>query len=504
MILLDSRVASLRFRKLLKEFSKSHPEIRFDLPKFSVWYIWIFFFTLLSIPFMLIIASLEITRSRSKPLATLTMFIPIFITRKSFSYEPNEEISQESNLEKLTSEKEYFSKSPLYGSSPIGTWVGFSSPLLPFIALFPNSGEEKYVKLVGFNSGSFCPQFGTNLAKLPFLNSLGDTYENTLCHYFDLLTQIKIGMDSKTEILIRCSEINRNPLTTFFSLLKRIRADISKVSRNLIFQRKYIWHVRVQTGDSLSPLSIFDLENPNNGYYADPFLFKFKNNIFLFVEEYTFSTLKGVITVFKFNGHGFDRMGVCLEEDFHISFPNVFKDGEDIYMIPETSSNRDIRLYRALDFPMVWEFSSEILSNISAVDSVIYKQSDYYYLLTTVDSFNLGDHSTSLTLYKSREIISSNWSQAKLNPVLRDAEKGRNAGRYDPSINEYYRVAQASEFGTYGKKVKLFEIENFDLTEYSESELQLPQLIYPVDAQGHHHVSSIPDFLAFDYSKFEK
>ncbi len=453
---------------------------------------------------MSIIALLEVTRSKSNPFATLTMFIPIFITKNTFPNVLQQEIAPESDLKKSTSGGEYFSKTLRDGVSSLGVWAGLRSPLLPFFALFPNSEEEKYVKIVKLNSENFHSQIGTQLAKLPFLSSFSDTYENTLSHYFDLLPQNDIRENSKSEFLVNCGGRVKNPFSIFVSLFKRILVDISKVARNLFFKKKYIWHVRVQTGDFSTPTRILDLENPYKGYYADPFLFKFQDSIFLFVEEYSFSTLKGVVTVFKFNGQGFDRLGVCLEEKFHISFPNVFRDGQDIYMLPESSSNRDVRLYRALDFPMVWELTSVMLSGISAVDSLIYKQNDYYYLLTTVDNFNLGDHSTNLTLYKSREIISSKWSRQNLNPVFRDAEKGRNAGRYELSIDKFYRLAQASEFDTYGKQVKLFEIENLDFVQYSELELQLPKLAYPADFQGRHHISLISDFVAFDYSKFER
>ena len=37
-------------------------------------------------------------------------------------------------------------------------------------------------------------------------------------------------------------------------------------------------------------------------------------------------------------------IGTALEESFHLSFPYIFEFNNDIYMVPESSKNRDIRL----------------------------------------------------------------------------------------------------------------------------------------------------------------
>ena len=65
------------------------------------------------------------------------------------------------------------------------------------------------------------------------------------------------------------------------------------------------------------------------------------------------------ISVIKVDGDNYDFLGVVLEEDFHLSFPFVFKDGDDIYMVPESSKNSDIRLYKSVDFPLKWKFEKQ-------------------------------------------------------------------------------------------------------------------------------------------------
>lgn len=506
MILLDNRVASFRFRLLLANFSRTHPEVQFDLPRFSPSHLFIFLFTLVTIPIMLLVALLEVTRTRKSLITTVSMLIPVFITRRSFSNivgtskKTISEIGTNGDHQNI----ENGSYALLENSSTERIRVGFSSPLLPFNSFFPCSGHDKYIHLVGYKDENKKTQLGAEMGKLTYLPSIADTYENTLCHYFDLLERNSASSVPDSKFMLTCGGKIPNSVVVLRLFAKRTIADLVKILRSLFFKKKYTWYVRIQIGNSSTTQGIIDLENPENGYYADPFLFEHRDKIYLFVEEYSFSTSKGVVSVFILRGERFERLGVCLEEIFHISFPNVFVDGDDIYMIPESSENRDVRLYRAVEFPLKWEFSIQLLTDISAVDSMIYRSNQDYFLLTTVDAYELGDHATNLCIYRSPQIVSSNWFESHLNPIIRDAEKGRNAGRYDVNLDSNVRIAQASEFGTYGKRIRLFEFQDLSLKEYSEAEMKLPELDIPSDSQGHHHLSSVRDIKAFDFSRFER
>lgn len=506
MILLDTRVASFRFRFLLANFLRSHPGVQFDLPRLSSSHLFIFLFTVATIPITLLIVLFEVTKTRKNILTTLSMFIPVFITRKYISSIVNRDIKTISQKKANSNNRNL--KNASYELSEIspteGMGVGLSSPLLPFNSFFPYSEEDKYIHLISYKDDNINPQFVTKMAQLSYLNSIADTYENTLCHFFDLLERDNSSQVPDSRFMLTCGGKISNPLAILRLIVKRTQVDILKIYRVLIEKKKFTWHVRLQTGNSSASWSTIDLENPENGYYADPFLFEYQDEMYLFVEEYSFSISKGVVSVFKFRDGRFQRLGICLEELFHISFPNVFVDGEDIFMIPESSENRDVRLYRAVDFPMKWELSTQLLTDISAVDSLIYRRNQDYFLLTTVDTFELGDHATNLNIYRSSQLVSSIWFEFNLNPVIRDSEKGRNAGKYDVNLNTNVRIGQVSEFGSYGKRIRFFVVQDLSLEEYSEVEMDLPELDIPMDSQAHHHLSSIRDLHAFDFARFER
>ena len=132
---------------------------------------------------------------------------------------------------------------------------------------------------------------------------------------------------------------------TLFYILKKIFRKVLK--------KRITWNVAYQFTDRLEGRSFRIakiIKNPTNGFIADPFLFKFKNKNFCFVEQYDFKTQKGHISVYEINDLEDKYIGTVLKDNFHFSYPNIFENNDEIYMCPETSEMKDIRLYRCLIF----------------------------------------------------------------------------------------------------------------------------------------------------------
>ena len=58
-----------------------------------------------------------------------------------------------------------------------------------------------------------------------------------------------------------------------------------------------------------------------------------------------------------------------LTEPFHLSYPNVFEYSGSVYMIPETGHNKDIRLYKAVQFPDKWTLVKSFWVGANFVDT---------------------------------------------------------------------------------------------------------------------------------------
>lgn len=143
------------------------------------------------------------------------------------------------------------------------------------------------------------------------------------------------------------------------------------------------WHIAyryAEIGDILSnqekPFHV--INNSLRYWYADPFLYEYNNEIFIFAEQYDRIKGKGKIAVCKPN----DKWESILEDNFHFSYPNIYSWNNDIYIIPETYQDKSIRIYKCIDFPAKWEFVRKIDQNEAVVDTTIFKINEKYYLLT--------------------------------------------------------------------------------------------------------------------------
>lgn len=155
------------------------------------------------------------------------------------------------------------------------------------------------------------------------------------------------------------------------------------------------------------------LKSPTGTYLADPFIFSaFKKN-FIFHEEYDIKKRKGYISVSEISNDKQIYKGTVLEEDFHLSYPFVFKYDKKIYMIPESNKSNSILLYSCIEFPMKWKFEKKLIENIDAADSLLIEKNGLLWLFV---NRKIGDYHGSLYAYYSKDLY-SDWKAHKLNPI---------------------------------------------------------------------------------------
>ena len=97
------------------------------------------------------------------------------------------------------------------------------------------------------------------------------------------------------------------------------------------------------------------LRNTARYWKADPFLFTRKGKTWIFCEMYDRKRHKGVIGAAGLKRNGCSRFRICLDLPHHLSFPYVFEEGGEIYMMPECSASGEIAVYKAVKFPLKWE-----------------------------------------------------------------------------------------------------------------------------------------------------
>ncbi|MBL8580085.1 MAG: hypothetical protein JNK47_23030 [Mesorhizobium sp.] len=215
------------------------------------------------------------------------------------------------------------------------------------------------------------------------------------------------------------------------------------------------------------------LPDPVDHFYADPFPLHWQGRDYLFFEDLDHKTEKGVIAVVAFDEAG--RPGPAMpviEEPWHLSYPFLIERDGDIFMIPESSANRDISLYRAVDFPLKWQRTATLVDGIEAADATIVEQDGLLYMFAVVRD-GVGGYSDTLAIWWAEDLFGP-WQRHEGNPVLVDDRTARPAGNFVRLDGALHRPVQDCR-RAYGAALGLMKVTRLDregFTQKSEGLIQ--------------------------------
>ena len=265
-----------------------------------------------------------------------------------------------------------------------------------------------------------------------------------------------------------------------------------------------VWHIGFQdeTFDKFNFYKSKVIENPKNSFLADPFVVEYKKENYVFVEEYNFKNKKGVISVYKIFKNNSQRIGLALEENFHLSFPYIFEYENNYYMLPETSDLNEIRIYKCEEFPLKWKYEKTIMKNKKSTDSIIFNLNNFWWLMTTFSNTGHGNESELQIFYSEKGPLTDEWISFKKNPVIIDPSLGRNGGILNHN-KKLFRVAQSFGFNTYGEKVNIQEIKKLDPDNFIENNYCIVEPKFKKNLIGIHHLHSNNNYTVYDFCKLE-
>lgn len=218
--------------------------------------------------------------------------------------------------------------------------------------------------------------------------------------------------------------------------------------------------------------SLFDTGDPKI-INADPFLFVHDGCLFLFYEETTFRRPGGRIMMVSTKDlkKWTTPIQISHDEHLHFSFPYVFEDAGNVYMIPETGWVGEIRLYKAVSPDLTrFELDKVLMRRelkdddviFDFADNVLYKKGEVYYLFTSI----LDKNGYQLQLYTSSELRGP-YMQHPSSPICHNSMYGRNAGSLIEYDGKLFRPTQDCT-DTYGGQVNLMEITRLTPSRYEE------------------------------------
>lgn len=211
----------------------------------------------------------------------------------------------------------------------------------------------------------------------------------------------------------------------------------------------------------------FELHPPKHHIYADPFVACDGDKCYLIFEIDNHQQPKGYLGACELFADGScGEVKTILQCDYHLSYPFIFKHNHQWFMIPETSANKTIELWQAVDFPWTWQKKTVLMENIEAVDTTLYQHDDLFYLFTSTKQ-QTKKFGNRLDIFYSDDLFSSHWQAHAQNPVKENLLYERPAGNLFTVNGTLYRPVQDS-IKRYGGAMELREISQLSPTQYQE------------------------------------
>lgn len=250
------------------------------------------------------------------------------------------------------------------------------------------------------------------------------------------------------------------------------------------------WSVRLPRSIANPVLTRDDVTDVPATFVADPFMCEHDGRWYLFFEVLNHLNHRGEIGVAvspspDTTAWKYER--IVLAEPYHLSYPYVFEWQGSHYMIPESGAARSVRLYRASEFPLRWEWVGNLLEGRRYADSSILYYSGKWWLFA-----DTGPDGTSpeLRLYFADELLGP-WHEHPSSPLRDDPHLSRPAGRVVVADGRPVRFAQ-DIYPVYGSSVSAFAVTKLTATEYEEQRLTDRPILAAGDAPwnryGMHHI----------------
>jgi hypothetical protein len=219
-------------------------------------------------------------------------------------------------------------------------------------------------------------------------------------------------------------------------------------------------------------------------FLADPFVFVEDNVHYIFFEHQAAGNAD-VGLLKSYDGKNFLFEGNVLDENFHLSFPQVFKFRGDYYMVPESKQAGQVLLYKAENFPYDWTIFDTLIKNVELKDPAIL-------ISDSINLLSLSDDDLRQTIY-SADSLTGIW---KKDTRFKDryGDETRAGGNFFQVNGEWYLPLQKNNRG-YGSGISIYKLRYDD--EEMKLEKQIDSYLDKIDSikwfnRGMHHLSVYP------------
>jgi len=198
---------------------------------------------------------------------------------------------------------------------------------------------------------------------------------------------------------------------------------------------------------------------PEVRFMADPFVVEENGTYYIFYEYFPSkmnSTWADIAVLKSEDLTNWEYLGIVLDEDFHLSYPQIFKINGNWYMIPETSGANEIRLYATDNFPYNWKLKKTLVKDRIVVDATLIVKNDIFYLLA--------HENEKMVLFYS-DNIEENWQEHPQSPLR---EQDTRPGGNPVVLNEKITYFIQDHTHGYGTGLISYEIDSISPTFFAD------------------------------------
>ncbi|MBI9063362.1 MAG: hypothetical protein JEZ14_15375 [Marinilabiliaceae bacterium] len=289
------------------------------------------------------------------------------------------------------------------------------------------------------------------------------------------------------------------------AMMNMSRILVRYLYQRLMVNKQWKWFLMYTFKPSPFPETITSYESlipPKDRFWADPFVLCRNSKKFIFIEEFPYRKKKGHISLLELDMTGkLVTRNTILEKPYHMSYPFVFEHGNGYYMIPETSENRTVELYKCSVFPLEWSYVMNLMDNINAKDTTLYYYNNKWWLFAAINESSSFSEHAELFLFYSDDVTTTDWTPHPCNPIVTDIRTARPAGRIFTHNNKIYRPSQDCSV-RYGRALNINQIITLNETSYKEVLISKTEATWHYRLKGVHTLNFDKDLSVIDVYKF--
>lgn len=234
-------------------------------------------------------------------------------------------------------------------------------------------------------------------------------------------------------------------------------------------------------------------------FVADPFVFLIKDNWWMFFEDFSYKTGKGVISAIQLKDFGSFPYEVkrVLELPYHLSYPYIFEFKNKIYCMPECHAAGRVQLFEVDQDTLQMTPGPVLIEGRELVDTTLWHDGTRWWMFAGEKPYQ----STALYIWYADSPLGP-WIEHSSNPVKQDICSSRPAGNLYVEGGKLIRPSQDCS-GHYGKRITLNHVTELSPLVYREEYYSAiePQTNWEFN-KGIHTWQYSDQFTIFDAKRF--